>query len=230
MLEYLNGLDTKATLLINGSDSVFMDNLMVCVTNTFSWSLVMLMLLVVIFRNNDLRNGLIILVTIGLMIFVADRLCSGLVKPMVGRLRPTQNPEIMYLVDVVNNYRGGRFGFFSGHACNTFCMAMFLSRLFHHRSVTFTLFFWSTTTTFTRLYLGVHFLGDVLVGLFIGCLIGWLFYFIYNKVMSKLSTSRLVSDQFTPTGYSKKDMYQLLTVIFANYILVLVFSMMLGVG
>ncbi len=229
MLEYLNELDTWATLALNGSDSLFMDNLMVCVTNTFSWSLVILMLLVVIFRNNDIRDGIIVLVAIGLMILVADRLCSGLVKPTVARLRPTQNPEIMYLFDVVNNYRGGRYGFFSGHACNTFCMAMFLSRLFHYRPVTVTLFFWAATTTFTRLYLGVHFLGDVLVGLTVGCLIGWLFYYIYNKVMSRLRTSRLVSDQFTPTGYQKKDMYQFLSVVFANYILVLVFSLLLGV-
>src|SRR5574344_714015 len=147
----LNQIDQQVTLAINGSDSIFLDNFMICVTNTFSWSLVVIMLIAILFRNNNVREGFIVLLFIGLMIFVADRLCSGLVKPLVARWRPTQDPEIMYLVDVVNEYRGGRFGFFSGHACNTFCMAMFLSYLFRYRSVTLTLFFWAATTSFSRL-------------------------------------------------------------------------------
>lgn len=223
-------LDQSITLALNGSDSLFWDNLMMCVTNTFSWSLIIIMLLVIFFRNNYVRDAFIILLTIGLMIFVADRLCSGLVKPMVARWRPTQDPEIMYLIDIVDGYRGGRFGFFSGHACNTFCMATFLSLLFRYKAVTFTLYFWSATTTFTRLYLGVHYFGDVTVGLIVGCLIGWGFYYIYDKVMQRLQSSRLTSDQFTPTGYKKRDMNLFLAVVYFNYICVLLVSMIKGVG
>jgi undecaprenyl-diphosphatase len=223
-------LDQSITLALNGSDSLFWDNLMMCVTNTFSWSLIIIMLLVIFFRNNYVRDAFIILLTIGLMIFVADRLCSGLVKPMVARWRPTQDPEIMYLIDIVDGYRGGRFGFFSGHACNTFCMATFLSLLFRYKAVTFTLYFWSATTTFTRLYLGVHYFGDVTVGLIVGCLIGWGFYYLYNKVMQRLQSSRLTSDQFTPTGYKKRDMNLFLAVVYFNYICVLLVSMIKGVG
>ena len=223
-------LDQSITLALNGSDSLFWDNLMMCVTNTFSWSLIIIMLLVIFFRNNYVRDAFIILLTIGLMIFVADRLCSGLVKPMVARWRPTQDPEIMYLIDIVDGYRGGRFGFFSGHACNTFCMATFLSLLFRYKAVTFTLYFWSATTTFTRLYLGVHYFGDVTVGLIVGCLIGWGSYYLYDKVMQRLQSSRLTSDQFTPTGYKKRDMNLFLAVVYFNYICVLLVSMIKGVG
>ena len=223
-------LDQSITLALNGSDSLFWDNLMMCVTNTFSWSLIIIMLLVIFFRNNYVRDAFIILLTIVLMIFVADRLCSGLVKPMVARWRPTQDPEIMYLIDIVDGYRGGRFGFFSGHACNTFCMATFLSLLFRYKAVTFTLYFWSATTTFTRLYLGVHYFGDVTVGLIVGCLIGWGFYYLYDKVMQRLQSSRLTSDQFTPTGYKKRDMNLFLAVVYFNYICVLLVSMIKGVG
>ncbi len=229
MFDYIKGIDIQATLLLNGSNSIFWDNLAVCVTNTLAWSLIILTLIVIFFRNNDLRGGIIILVTIALMMTTADMSCSGLVKPLVGRFRPTQDPSIMYMVDVVNGYRGGRYGFFSGHACNTFCMAMFLSRLFRYKAVTITLFFWAATTTFTRLYLGVHFLGDVLVGGVVGCLIGAFFYFIYEKFSSMLHVSKLVSDQFTSTGYKKKDMNVLLSVIFMNYIFIIIFSLSLGV-
>ena len=223
-------LDQTITLALNGSDSLFWDNLMICVTNTFSWSLIIIMLLVIIFRNNYVRDGLIILLTIGLMIFVADRLCSGLVKPMVARWRPTQDTEIMFLVDIVEGYRGGRFGFFSGHACNTFSMATFLALLFRYKAVTFTLYFWSATTTFTRLYLGVHYFGDVTVGLIIGCLIGLGFYYLYDWVIKRLHTSRLTSDQFTSTGYKKQDMNLFLAVVYFNYIIVLLVSMARGVN
>ena len=188
------------------------------------------MLLYLFFRNNNIRDALIILLTIGLMIVVADRLCSGVVKPMVARWRPTQDPEIMYLVDVVEGYRGGRFGFFSGHACNTFCMATFLSLLFRYRAVTFTLFFWSATTTFTRLYLGVHYFGDVVVGLIMGVIIGGIFYYLYQLLMRRIGMSRLVSDQFTATGYKKIDMNMFLVVVFFNYILVLLVSMCRGIN
>ncbi len=122
----LNELDHQLTLAINGSDSLFWDNLMYTVTNTFSWTLVIITLLIIIFKNNTWKEAVMVYVTIALLIFVADRICSGIVKPMVERWRPTQDPQLMYLVDVVRNYRGGRFGFFSGHACNTMCMAVFL--------------------------------------------------------------------------------------------------------
>ena len=228
-IDRLHHFDQQLTLTVNGSESVFWDNIAICVTNTFAWTLVIAMLLVVFFRNNDHRGALLILLSIGLMIFVADRLCSGLVKPLVARWRPTQDPEIMYMVDVLNGYRGGRFGFFSGHACNTMCMAVFLSRLFRFRPVTITLILWSLTTTFTRIYLGVHYLGDITVGFIMGIIIGLLFYYIYNKVSLRLHTPRRMSSEYTTTGYQKRDMYSLLAVIFFNYAAVVIFAMILGI-
>lgn len=221
--------DQQATLDLNGSQSLFLDNLMITVTNTFSWTLLIMMLLYVIFKNNSWKESLFILLTIGLMIFVADRICSGYVKPTVARWRPTRDPEIMYLLDTVLNYRGGRFGFFSGHACNTFCMAMFLSWLFRSTRMTLVLFFWSTTTTFTRLYLGVHYLGDVTVGLLAGLTIGFIFYIIYNRLRARFGRVRLISAQFTPTGYLRSDIDKFITVVFLNYILVTTFSVTRGI-
>ena len=227
----LNELDHQLTLAINGSDSLFWDNVMYTVTDTFSWSLVILTLLIIIFKNNTWKEALMVYFTIALLIFVADRICSGLVKPMVARWRPTQDPQLMYFVDVVRNYRGGRFGFFSGHACNTMCMAMFLSWLFRSGKVAFTLFFWSLTTTFTRLYLGVHYLGDVCVGFTIGALLGWIFYWLMEHyVHPRIGTKRLISAQFTSSGYLKSDLDTFMTIIFFNYICVLIVAMTLGIG
>lgn len=226
----MNELDHALTLAINGSDSLFWDNIMYTVTNTFSWSAVIVVLLIVIFKNNTYRETILIFVTIALLIVVADRICSGLVKPMVARWRPTQDPDLMYFIDVVRGYRGGRFGFFSGHACNTFCVATFLSLLFRSTKVSLTMFFWAATTTFTRLYLGVHYLGDVTVGLIIGCSLGGLFYFLMDRVHLRIGKKRYISSQFTESGYQKSDMDTFMTVIFLNYILVVIFAMTLGIG
>lgn len=226
----INQLDHTLTLLINGSDSIFWDNVMYTVTNTFSWSMVIMALLVIIFKNNSIKNTLIILLTIALLIFVADRICSGLVKPMVARWRPAQDPQLMYMVDVVRGYRGGRFGFFSGHACNTMCMAVFLSMLFRSAKVTLVLIFWSLTTTFTRLYLGVHYLGDVCVGWCVGVILGLLFYYLMRRFQRGDDRRSYISEQFTSTGYLKSDMDSFLTIIFFNYVCVIIFAMTLGIG
>ncbi|MBP5376869.1 MAG: phosphatase PAP2 family protein [Bacteroidaceae bacterium] len=228
-LNHLIQLDHEWTLALNGSDSIFWDNVMFTYTNTFSWTLVIITLLTIIFKNNTPQRGFAILLTMILLIAVADRLCSGLVKPLVARWRPTQDPELMYLVDIVRGYRGGLYGFFSGHACNTMCMATFLSWLFRYRNVTITLVFWSLSTTFTRIYLGVHHLGDILVGFTIGVILGTLFYFLMSYLMKRFGKSgKMISSSFTPTGYLVDDMHVLLTVIFANYILVTVFAMFLS--
>ena len=226
----INQLDHTLTLLINGSDSIFWDNVMYTVTNTFSWSMVIVALLVIIFKNNSIKNTLIILLTIALLIFVADRICSGLVKPMVALWRPAQDPQLMYMVDVVRGYRGGRFGFFSGHACNTMCMAVFLSMLFRSAKVTLVLIFWSLTTTFTRLYLGVHYLGDVCVGWCVGVILGLLFYYLMRRFQRGDDRRSYISEQFTSTGYLKSDMDSFLTIIFFNYVCVIIFAMTLGIG
>lgn len=227
----INELDHQLTLAINGSSSLFWDNVMFTVTDTFSWSLVIIALLIIIFKNNTWKKSVMIYITLALLIVVADRICSGMVKPMVERWRPTQDPHLMYMMDVVREYRGGRFGFFSGHACNTMCMAVFLSCLFRSPKVTVTLIFWSLTTTFTRLYLGVHYLGDVTVGFVVGIMLGLLFYFIMERfVHPHIGQKDYISEQFTSSGYLKSDMDTFMTLIFFNYICVIIFAMCLGIG
>ena len=221
--------DRDLTLAINGSESLFWDNLMIVCTNTFAWFFLIVMLLFILFKNNSVKDTLMILLTIGVMIFVADRLCSGFVKPFVARWRPTQDPDIMYLVDTVRNYRGGRFGFFSGHACNTTCVAMFLSWIFRSRKLTIVLFIWAAIATFTRLYLGVHYVGDVTVGAICGCTIGYLFYKAYHFLFKKELHTHRLSEQYTESGYLKSDIDLFMCTIFLNYILLIIFSLTIGI-
>jgi undecaprenyl-diphosphatase len=118
----------------------------------------------------------------GLCVFLAGGLDDMLVKPTVARWRPTHDPEIGSLVDVANGYRGGNYGFFSAHAANTFSIAVFFSLLIRQRMLTFFLVGWSLLNCYTRLYLGVHYPGDITIGLLWGGFVGWFVHWLYCRI------------------------------------------------
>ena len=221
--------DRRITLALNGSESLFWDNLMMVFTNTLSWTLLIVMLIYIFFRNNSVKGALAILLTIGIMILLTDRLCSGIVKPGVARWRPSCDPNIMYLVDVVQNYRSHKYGFFSGHASNTMCMAMFLSWIFRYRKLSIILFIWSSIATYTRIYLGVHYVGDIIVGTLVGLLMGYLFYRLYFRLFKHETLSHRDTEQYTCTGYLKSDLDRFLCIVFFNYLLLIIISLFLGI-
>jgi undecaprenyl-diphosphatase len=114
----------------------------------------------------------------GLCVFFAGSLDDLIVKPTVARWRPTHDPEIGLLVDIVDGYRGGKDGFFSAHAANTFSIAVFFCWLVRSKLLSVALVLWSFTNCYTRLYLGVHYPGDILVGLTWGFIVGTAVYFL----------------------------------------------------
>jgi len=85
----------------------------------------------------------------------------------------------MHLTDVVAGYRGGYFGFFSSHAANTFSIATFLSLVFRNRNISLSLFAWAILNCWTRIYLGVHYFGDLLTGAVFGTLVAYLAFRVY---------------------------------------------------
>ena len=148
--------DKELLLNLNGSQSLFWDGFMWVATSTIVWVPVAAMLLYIIIKNNKIQEALLTIVMIALVITLADQIASGLCKPFFARFRPTQDPNIMYMVDIVNGYRGGRFGFISSHAANTFAISVFLSLLIKRKSLTFMLLFWAVLNSYSRIYLGAE--------------------------------------------------------------------------
>lgn len=169
-------LDRTLTLMLNGSHSLLVDGMAWTATQTTTWLPLAVVLLYVVIRNNELGGALRIIIGIALSILVADQVASSVFKPLVARFRPTNDPQIMYLVDVVRGYRGGQYGFFSSHAANTFAVATFVSLAVRSRSMAAALFSWALLNCWSRVYLGVHYVGDLTVGAIWGALTGYAFY------------------------------------------------------
>lgn len=185
MVECLDSLDRSIFLFLNGMHNDFFDVFMWYVSKTATWLLMLLFLLYIIFKNNW-RLALMVILGIALTITLADQISSGLIKDFIGRFRPTHNPEIESIVHTVNGYKGGLYGFVSSHAANTLGVAVYISLLFRNRYITLFMMLWSLLVAYSRIYLGVHYPGDILGGMIVGVISGFVVYKIYDYAILRL--------------------------------------------
>lgn len=172
MLDQLIELDKKVLLFLNSFHAPWLDPIVLFLTQTLAWLPLYLFLLFLIIEEYR-KESWIVLLGIVLTIVLADEITSSLMKPYFERLRPSNEPSLQGLLHLVDGYKGGKFGFASSHAANTFGVATFFFLLFRPTKKWIGwLFLWAITMTYTRIYLGVHYPGDILVGGMIGVLAG----------------------------------------------------------
>ena len=132
----------------------------------------------------------------------------------MARWRPTHDPVIGWQVDVLAGYRRGNYGVLSAHACNTFSLAVFFSLLVRSRLLTAALVLWSLVNCWTRLYLGVHFPGDIIVGVLWGAVVGTVVYLFYRRIEHRFSNGmKFISSQYTAAGYLYRDIDIVVSVL-----------------
>ena len=197
-MDQLIEFDHQLLLALNGSDSVWLDQVMMYVTRTATWIPLILALLVVLLRLRPWREVLLAVVGLALVVLLCDQFASSLCKPLFERYRPSHEPQLLGLVDLVGGRRGGLYGFISSHAANTFGAFMFVTlylRRFIKRRLLVVLssasvFLWACLSSYSRIYLGLHYPGDILFGSLSGLLIGWLVFRLFIRVGNRLLNHR----------------------------------------
>lgn len=188
-MEKLLELDRDLFLFLNGLHSPFMDPILFFLTDGRAWLPLYLLTAYLVYKSYK-KESLWILGGIILSIVITDQITTSFMKPFFARLRPSHEPSLQGMVHHVNNYFGGLYGFASSHAANTFGVTMFLwSILRRHYRWSALLFIWPAVMSYSRIYLGVHYPGDIIVGTLIGLLTGWLVFRLYGRLRKRSETS-----------------------------------------
>ena len=169
ILQELVEIDTDLLLAINGRHSPFWDSFMNDFSGKLIWVPMYAAILYVVWKNFSWKVAILSVVAVALTITFADQVCSSLIRPAVERLRPSNLASpIADLVHIVDGHRGGRYGFPSCHAANTWGLALFLHLLLRNKWLSLYMAAWALVTCYSRAYLGLHYPGDLLVGALVG--------------------------------------------------------------
>ncbi len=171
----LQKIDEYLFRLINSAGWEQMDQPMILISSKWFWIPLYIYILYLIYKR--LSDQFIkILLSLGLLIFIADFGSVHLFKEVFERARPCHFLEGIRVVDGC----GGPFGFISSHASNSFAIAFFIALLFRNFWGFAWLFSWAVVIGFSRIYLGVHYPFDILGGMFWGLFVSLLIYYIYK--------------------------------------------------
>lgn len=172
--------DSSILLAVNGMHSSYFDTFMWLCSRKFEWIPFYLSIIYVLFRNFNWRVVLYSLVAMGVILLLTDAVSSHFIRPVVARLRPSnlENP-ISEMIHIVDNHRGGRYGFPSSHASNSWGLVFFVGLLLRRRVLTTFLTCWALLLCYSRLYLGVHYPGDLLAGMLLGAVVASLVYYVF---------------------------------------------------
>ncbi|MCZ8197098.1 MAG: phosphatase PAP2 family protein [Flavobacterium sp.] len=175
-MKEINKIDTEIFIFLNGLHNPFLDVIMFWASDKLFWVPFYIFLVVIIYREYK-RRSIYVLITIALTIFFCDQTASHLFKPLVKRLRPSHEPFLKDIIHLSEAGPGGMYGFISSHATNVSGLATFLFFLLprKYNTLKIILIFWACIVSYSRIYNGVHYPLDVICGMLVGLLYGYIF-------------------------------------------------------
>jgi undecaprenyl-diphosphatase len=186
VLETILEIDEFIFLHLNGWHLSFLDTFFYYATKPLFWIPLYLLIIYLVIRMFRWKSVVVILGA-ALMIAASDQ-SANFSKYNTKRLRPTHEPQLKEQVHVVNEYRGGQYSFFSAHASTNFAIALYLILLMkrRYRWLVPVLLVYASIMAYSRIYLGVHYPGDILVGAAYGCLLAIIFSALIRWMMQKM--------------------------------------------
>lgn len=222
--EHIKDIDLSILLSLQGGEQMFIDQLVITLTNGFTWIPLYISILYLIIKNNEKWSQILLLLAVVAVAMLASNLLNGgFIKPFIARLRPTSDPHLINIIHPINNYQPAGYSFFSAHACNSFTIAVLISLIVRSRLLTSFLLAWATLNAWTRLYLAAHYPSDVVVGMIAGATIASLCYLLYMRLYLKITPKiNYVSSHYTKMGYNFSD----IDIVILCFVLTILYALL----
>ncbi len=206
--------------LINGSHNHFFDSIMWLFSSMKTWIPFAIIIIFYIVYKKSWKQCFSVLIAIVIVFVLCDQFSSHIIKPLFARPRPTHYPGIMEHVQILKGYTGGKYGFISGHATNSFGFAVFSTLLFRNKMYGIVIFIWAIIMSYSRIYLGVHFVSDIAGGIISGIILGGCVYGLYYFVTKRIAERSLL---FMAPAYPSYQVNRLSLVIIGYVFLISIF-------
>lgn len=186
-MEQLIQFDRDLFLYLNGLGTDTFDGFWMFITGKWNAIPLYAILLFLLYKKLGLKQTILTVVVVALMIACTDQLANLFKKVLFLRPRPCHDAILSESMRLVKSHCGGRYGYFSAHAASSMALAVFLGKLLqpHIKYIITFLIVWALSVGYSRIYIGVHYPGDVVTGFVFGILIGLLMYSLQKYVNNK---------------------------------------------
>jgi undecaprenyl-diphosphatase len=190
LISWMIEIDKSMFVSLNNCHAPFFDNFFWIVTGMITWIPFYAMIMYMIVKSQP-KGWWITVIALAVLIVLCDQISNSVIKHGIERLRPSHEPTLAGMVHIIAGYTGGKFGFVSSHAANSFGLAMFIVLLFRNKWLSISILSWAVINSYSRIYVGVHYPGDILGGALVGVIIAFIVYRAYQLLMKGLMKSQI---------------------------------------